>query len=606
MNKISEKILGLLLVAVFIGIGIAHASQGFVTVPVTTPPGLSGLQLAQDLNAIGSSFVTMNAGTSAPTYIGTGGMWYDSTNLQLKINDGTNNEPIGVLDATSGNFASPVLRIANASSTGTTQYKLSKLTGAPSTAVGIGTTDLTGILGAPVSGAGTTGNTHIPLAGESLCIFDGATTAGDYVQASATVAGDCHDAGSTYPTSNQILGRVLSTNGGGGTYRMVFYSAEVRGSSGGGTGTVTTFSCVTANGVSCSVANATTTPAATFTLAAITPTTVAATGAVSSTQAISATSTDGLLLTNTTAATVGAQKWSPRIHFTGQGWKTASTAASQTVDVIEEVQPVQGSANPTYNLVVSGQVNAAGYAALYTVPSTGGFNLASGTYQIGGTQITCSNLSNGATGCSTATGTSGGTIPLLNGANTWSGTQTLSAVNLATDTSTGMKIGTATNQKVGFFNATPIVQPSGDALTALSNLGLVATPTLATADLPANQTLRAISFVIDGGGSTITTGVKGDLQIPYGCTINANTLLADQSGSIVVNVWKVAYASYPATVSNKITASAPPTISSAANSTDSTLTGWTTSISAGDTLRFNVDSVTTITRVTLILKCTAT
>lgn len=114
----------------------------------------------------------------------------------------------------------------------------------------------------------------------------------------------------------------------------------------------------------------------------------------------------------------------------------------------------------------------------------------------------------------------------------------------------------------------------------------------------------AIEFVIDGGGSAITTGVKGDLQIPFGCTITSATLLADQSGSIVVNVWKDTYANYPPTVADKITASAPPTISSATKSTDSTLTGWTTTITAGDTLRFNVDSIATITRVTLILGIT--
>jgi len=37
---------------------------------------------------------------------------------------------------------------------------------------------------------------------------------------------------------------------------------------------------------------------------------------------------------------------------------------------------------------------------------------------------------------------------------------TLSALNLITDTSTGMKIGTATSQKLGFWNAAPIVQPT--------------------------------------------------------------------------------------------------------------------------------------------------
>jgi hypothetical protein len=60
----------------------------------------------------------------------------------------------------------------------------------------------------------------------------------------------------------------------GGTNWYAFVSAV--GLS--GSGTVTTFSCVTANGVSCSVANASTTPAATFVLGAITPTSVAASG----------------------------------------------------------------------------------------------------------------------------------------------------------------------------------------------------------------------------------------------------------------------------------------------------------------------------------------
>lgn len=144
------------------------------------------------------------------------------------------------------------------------------------------------------------------------------------------------------------------------------------------------------------------------------------------------------------------------------------------------------------------------------------------------------------------------------------------------------------------------------ALGTPSAVNLSNATALPTGALPANQIIRAISFTIDGGGSAITTGVKGDLQIPFACTITSNTLLADQTGSIVVNVWKVAYASYPSTVTNKITASAPPTISSAAKSTDATLTGWTTSISAGDTLRFNVDSITTVTRVTLVLACNAT
>jgi hypothetical protein len=113
-----------------------------------------------------------------------------------------------------------------------------------------------------------------------------------------------------------------------------------------------------------------------------------------------------------------------------------------------------------------------------------------------------------------------------------------------------------------------------------------------------------IQFLIDGAGSALTTGLKGFLEVPFACTITAVRLLADVSGSVVVNIWKDTYANYPPTVADKITASAPPTISGATKSQDTTLTGWTTAIAAGDILAFNVDSATTITRVTVSLTVT--
>lgn len=107
---------------------------------------------------------------------------------------------------------------------------------------------------------------------------------------------------------------------------------------------------------------------------------------------------------------------------------------------------------------------------------------------------------------------------------------------------------------------------------------------------------------IDGGGSVIATGEKTVITIPYDCTIESVTMLADQSGSIVIDIWKDTYTNYAPTVADTITASAKPTITTATKSQDSTLTGWTTTVTAGDILKFNVDSVTTITRVVLSLK----
>ncbi len=56
---------------------------------------------------------------------------------------------------------------------------------------------------------------------------------------------------------------------------------------------------------------------------------------------------------------------------------------------------------------------------------------------------------------------------------------TVSASNIVTDTTTGTKIGTATGQKLGFFNASPVAQQGAtiDLGVALSNLGLRAVGT---------------------------------------------------------------------------------------------------------------------------------
>jgi hypothetical protein len=118
-----------------------------------------------------------------------------------------------------------------------------------------------------------------------------------------------------------------------------------------------------------------------------------------------------------------------------------------------------------------------------------------------------------------------------------------------------------------------------------------------TSDIPSK--VIDLTFIIDGGGSAITTGQKGHIEIPFACTITGWTLLADQSGSIVIDVWKDTYANFPPTVADTITGTEKPTLSSVQKNQDLTLTTWTTAVSAGDILAFNVDSVATVTRATL-------
>jgi len=113
----------------------------------------------------------------------------------------------------------------------------------------------------------------------------------------------------------------------------------------------------------------------------------------------------------------------------------------------------------------------------------------------------------------------------------------------------------------------------------------------------------SINFIIDGGGSAITTGEKGHIEIPFACTIKQVTLLADQSGAIKIDIWKDIYANFPPDNTDTITGANEPEIAaSGVKDQDSTLTSWTTSISAGDILAFNVDSITTVKRCTVSLK----
>ena len=124
----------------------------------------------------------------------------------------------------------------------------------------------------------------------------------------------------------------------------------------------------------------------------------------------------------------------------------------------------------------------------------------------------------------------------------------------------------------------------------------------ATAFEAADFSYGTINFIIDDGGGVIATGVKGDIVIDFACTITGVTMLANASGSIVVDVWKDSYANYPPTDADSITSATPPTITTATKSQNTTLTNWTTAITAGQILRFNVDSCTTITRCVVALK----
>lgn len=102
-------------------------------------------------------------------------------------------------------------------------------------------------------------------------------------------------------------------------------------------------------------------------------TVVTATMATFSNSSIANEANIGVSLANPTAASAGAQKYSPMLELIGTGWKTNATAASQTVGFAFQTRPVEGSAAPTGNLWLASSINGAAYSFWYQWESGGRF-----------------------------------------------------------------------------------------------------------------------------------------------------------------------------------------------------------------------------------------
>lgn len=155
------------------------------------------------------------------------------------------------------------------------------------------------------------------------------------------------------------------------------------------------------------------------------------------------------------------------------------------------------------------------------------------------------------------------------------------------------------------------------ASTAISSPTLAGTVTItsttftygtgsAAAQLLGMAMNAVLPYQIFLGGGGIVPGLKGFFEIPFPCVIDRWTLLADQSGSAVLDVWRAPYASFPPNSGNSITSGAPPTLSGQrkAQSAAGGMVGVT--LNAGDWLGLNVNSAATVTRLNLSLFVTRT
>jgi len=138
----------------------------------------------------------------------------------------------------------------------------------------------------------------------------------------------------------------------------------------------------------------------------------------------------------------------------------------------------------------------------------------------------------------------------------------------------------------------------GDRFTGKSNVGQIISNEgsgIALRDADDNTTyleslVESVTFSTEIFSSS--SGVLGDLRIPFGGTIAAYSIVADTSGNATVEIWKDAFANFPPTSADKITGTAPIALVAQSANAVTPISDWTSvTVTAGDVLRFNLVSI---------------
>lgn len=272
--------------------------------------------------------------------------------------------------------------------------------------------------------------------------------------------------------------------------------------------------------------------------------------------------------------------------YNGSAWQDYDSSASAS----------QSAAALSATNAATSETNALSYK---NAAATSATNAATSETNAANSATAASNSASAAATSATnaATSASAASTSATNASNSASAAST-SASSASTSATNAASSATAASG-----SASSASTSATNAATSASAASTSATNAAASAAIATAASGTAVGYTIDGGGAVITTGVAGPgLVVPCNCTINSVTLIADVSGSAVIDILKSTYAGFPPVSS--ICASAKPTLSSAQKSQDTTLTGWTTSVSAGDILYFNVNSCSTITAVTVALRVT--
>lgn len=491
------------------------------------------------------------------------------------------------------------------SSTGTVLNKLAKtVTSGGVLQAQIVTTsaaDQQAVEGCVIAGAGTTGNAIILVFGTGPCYFDGATTAGHTAVPSSTSAGALHDSGSTSNASPETIAVVGATDACGSPPCLIAGSLFMTpslvagsgpGGGGGGTpkgrpGTPDTSFQYDSSGVFAGAAN----------LLRRSATSVAAgadaasgpTGAALSVQDFTtAAINEGVYVELDKAARTQSTLRGIDTQLYTSASSNITTVTGQTIIISNEGASAMGSATGLRVSLenVGGSTMTDEFGINVIGDSSSGVTNKHGLYI--GTQ-------SGASGVNSA-------IETELGAVTFGDVMTSANVKRGAGSPEGAVVGVVGDiyGRTDGATATSLYRKESGS----SNTGWVA-----VANVTANQNLRTIgaSFGSFESGATALSGSHTACVATYFAgTIQSVELIGDVSGSATVDVLTVAHGSWTGRASAaSITAAAIPAISSASKYTDSTLTGWTTTLAAGTDVCFALTSPTTVAGVAIAVKVAA-
>lgn len=150
----------------------------------------------------------------------------------------------------------------------------------------------------------------------------------------------------------------------------------------------------------------------------------------------------------------------------------------------------------------------------------------------------------------------------------------------------------STNPNGEFVGIVIIASTGADSLSTVMLKGAFMT---SGSGATTNQNIRSVPFFFDGAGSAVSAATRCGV-VRFAGAITGFTMISDVSGNATVDVKTVAFGSYtgPASASS-ITDGHTPSMTGATSFQDTTLTSWTTSISANTVVCFVLSSPATIT-----------